>query len=246
MAVGAGVCSGGGSPPDAVKTYSDRLELVTTAWPPGGDDSVNAIATHREFNWFSKWKFRCGQPTRQFFHGVQLCRLVDLGETGGAHGGADIFRTIQRWRLCSSARWIPCCRISRPTPMDDRPVPRVWLYMGICSRTIISGKYLYRPPAGGHVGAGADVDAAGGHVGRGGRRAERALQDRGRGDGWRSTCCRLRVVSALPLGVAAHRAARRCVHHEFHGARLAGLGKSRNKRAASRACSALTSRHRRP
>ena len=134
-----------GLTPDAVKTYPDRLELVTT---DGRRVTTIPLTQSQliEINWFSKWNSDAGNPRVSFSTAYSYAGLL-TSEKPEERTAAQTFFAQFNGAVVLIGPVDPLLQDLAPTPMDDRPVPRVGVH-GNLLKTIISGKYLYRPPAG--------------------------------------------------------------------------------------------------
>jgi len=135
-----------GLPRDAVKIQKGELEFTG----PNGVKMASVPLRHgrdAEVNWFSRWDSPEHNPRASFSQvlvGAQMLRSSNAEEKAVAKEFLERFRDA----VVLIGPVDPLLQDLAPTPLDQRPVPRVGIH-GNLVKTIVAGRYLHRPsPAG--------------------------------------------------------------------------------------------------
>ncbi|MDB6169695.1 MAG: adenylate/guanylate cyclase with Chase sensor [Verrucomicrobia bacterium] len=129
---------------DSVKTYEDRIEIVT---PGGRRMAVIPLSSRQliEVNWFSAWN--SGRNPRFGFSTVlKHASLLDSVRRADKTRAAEFFaQPVFQDAIVLIGPVDPLLHDLAPTPFNPDPVPRVGV-QGNLLKTIFSGKFIHRLP----------------------------------------------------------------------------------------------------
>lgn len=133
-----------GMPAGSVKVDGDHLDFV---WPDGRVQARAPLVRGQmvDVNWFSKWESRYNP--RESFSVVYSFSQMLHSEKPEERATAQEYFAQPDWKdaVVIVGPCDPLLQDIAPTPMDDRPVPRVGIH-GNLLKTIVSGLYLQRVP----------------------------------------------------------------------------------------------------
>ncbi len=128
---------------DAVRLTADKLEAVR----PDGSVALRVPLTEGqllEANWFSRWESPLN-PRESLARVIQAIRASSSREEEQRRLAADFFARFKD-AIVLIGPVDPLLQDLAPTPFDSHPVPKVGLH-GNLVKTMLTGKYLQRPPA---------------------------------------------------------------------------------------------------
>ncbi|MFM9029834.1 MAG: CHASE2 domain-containing protein, partial [Opitutaceae bacterium] len=128
---------------DAVRLTADKLEAVR----PDGSVALRVPLTEGqllEANWFSRWESP-QNPRESLARVIQAIRASSSREEEQRRLAADFFARFKD-AIVLIGPVDPLLQDLAPTPFDSHPVPKVGLH-GNLVKTMLTGKFLQRPPA---------------------------------------------------------------------------------------------------
>jgi adenylate cyclase len=98
-----------------------------------------------EINWFSKWADASRNPWASMSDVYEYCKILDSDKPEERQKAEEFFRQFKDSIVLIGPTDELLLHDVSPTPLDESEVPRVSVH-GNLLKTIISGKYLHRPP----------------------------------------------------------------------------------------------------
>jgi adenylate cyclase len=132
---------------DDIKVEGDHMDLVR----PDGTLATRIPLFRRqmvEINWFSKWADASRNPWASMSDVYEYCKILDSDKPADRRKAEEFFGQFKDAVVLIGPTDELLLHDVSPTPLDETVVPRVSVH-GNLLKTIISGKYLRRPPESG-------------------------------------------------------------------------------------------------
>jgi adenylate cyclase len=129
---------------DDIKIEADHMDLVR----PDGTLATRIPLYRRqmvEINWFSKWADASRNPWASMSDVYEYCKILDSDNPGERQKAEEFFKQFKDAVVLIGPTDELLLHDVSPTPLDESEVPRVSVH-GNLLKTIISGRYLRRPP----------------------------------------------------------------------------------------------------
>jgi adenylate cyclase len=135
---------------DGIKIEGNHMDLVR----PDGTLATRIPLYRRqmvEINWFSKWADASRNPWASMCDVYEYCKILDSDKPSERKKAEEFFSQFKDAVVLIGPTDELLLHDVSPTPLDESEVPRVSVH-GNLFKTIVSGKYLRRPPeAGGYA-----------------------------------------------------------------------------------------------